>query len=131
MPTGSVRRKTTSRPIFATLSIDTGWGQGGTLPHGTKCYPDLWLKRIRQRRGNYCTGSVRDTNSLLDSFCTRGIRTSIFSAFAREPWILSQFLNLSGNETVVRQQDFFFAVRYVATNPVGECDQIIIHFSDK
>jgi len=40
-------------------------------------------------------------------------------AFAREPWILSQFLNLSGNETIVRQQDFFTAVRYVATNPVG------------
>ena len=43
------------------------------------------------------------------------------AAFTSEPWILSQFLNLAGNETVVRQQDFFTVVRYVATNPIGEC----------
>ena len=52
-----------------------------------------------------------------------------FSAFTREPWILSQFLNLAGNETIVRQQDFFTAVRYVATNPIGECGQMTMHYA--
>ena len=53
-----------------------------------------------------------------------------FSAFTSEPWILSQFLNLAGNETIVRQQDFFTAVRYVATNPIGECGQMAINYAE-
>jgi glutamyl aminopeptidase len=40
-------------------------------------------------------------------------------AQVREPWVLHRFLRLAGNETVVRRQDYFTALSYIAGNPVG------------
>ncbi len=44
----------------------------------------------------------------------------LYIAFASKPWILSQFLRLAGNETIIRSQDYFTTLRYIASNPVGE-----------
>ena len=40
-------------------------------------------------------------------------------AEVREPWILKQFLNLAGNETIVRSQDYFTCLIYISRNRIG------------
>ena len=67
---------------------------------------------------------TRDEFTIESNGSGRLIAFILSTAFTREPWILSQFLNLAGNETIVRQQDFFIAVKYVATNPIGKFVQL-------
>jgi hypothetical protein len=40
-------------------------------------------------------------------------------AWAKEPWILSHFLSMAGNESVIRTQDYFSALNYISNNPIG------------
>jgi glutamyl aminopeptidase len=40
-------------------------------------------------------------------------------AQVRDPQVLHRFIRLAGNETVVRRQDYFTALSYIAGNPVG------------
>ncbi len=41
-------------------------------------------------------------------------------AWTDQPWILNQFLRLAKNETIVRGQDYFICLRYIAFNPIGK-----------
>ena len=41
-------------------------------------------------------------------------------AWANQPWILRQFLGLAKNETIIRSQDYFSTLRYIALNPIGK-----------
>ncbi|QQP53516.1 Uncharacterized protein FKW44_006021, partial [Caligus rogercresseyi] len=35
------------------------------------------------------------------------------------PWILSSFIELAKNDSVIRQQDYFSALRHINSNPIG------------
>ncbi len=50
-----------------------------------------------------------------------------FLANAPKPWILSQFLRLAQNETIIRSQDYFTTLRYIASNPIGIAYVIYIY----
>ena len=40
-------------------------------------------------------------------------------ASSNKAWILNHFVKLAANETIVRSQDYFTALRYINANPIG------------
>ena len=48
-------------------------------------------------------------------------KKKLWSALAKskEPWILSRYISLAANETIVRSQDYFAVLSYISANPVG------------
>lgn len=48
-------------------------------------------------------------------------KVNLLNSLARvqEPWLLKRYLNYAKDESLIRSQDFFSVLGYIASNPVG------------
>ena len=70
-------------------------------------------------------GDAKNWNVMLDRFksetnAQEKKKLMLGLASTNKAWILSHWIKLAQNETIVRSQDFFTALRYVISNPIGK-----------
>ena len=69
-------------------------------------------------------GDAKNWNVMLERFASESNsqekkKLMLGLASTNKAWILSHWVKLAQNETIVRSQDFFTALRYVINNPIG------------
>ncbi|KAK3089893.1 hypothetical protein FSP39_007417 [Pinctada imbricata] len=82
------------------------------------------IRSLVYRYGMQSDGSAEDWDNLWNKYLTgtvpqEQIKLLYGMAHTRTVWLLVRFLEYTKNESLVRSQDFFTVVTYIARNPVG------------
>ena len=82
------------------------------------------LRALAYKYGMQSVGDANDWQTVLERYVKESnaqekSKLLYGLAFNTKPWVLTQFIRLAQNESIVRSQDFLTALRYVSKNPIG------------
>ncbi|XP_060068640.1 glutamyl aminopeptidase-like [Ylistrum balloti] len=82
------------------------------------------LRQLVYRYGMENAGTDEDWNAMWDKYTTETVpqeKTKLLYGLSRtkKVWLLSRYLGMTKNESLVRTQDFFTVLVYISGNPVG------------
>lgn len=92
------------------------------LDNGQVVPPNLRL--LVYRYGMESAGTDEDWNIMWEKYTTETVpqeKTKLLYGLSRtkKVWLLSRYLEMTKNESLVRSQDFFAVLTYISVNPVG------------
>jgi len=90
--------------------------------NGTSVAPDV--RSLVYRYGMSKIGDATAWNLMWERFLKESdpqesIKYLYGLAFPKDPWLIQQYLEFAKNDSLVRSQDYFTVLQYIAQNPVG------------